>query len=96
MIPTPAAHQIFKEVWSEYSALIESDHHDSDASHFILDVQFALRTLYPQPAFYDRIHDALLNQPHKILPSTRSALGDTFLARGVWPVPNYFTNANRK
>lgn len=96
MIPIPAAHQIFIEVWSEYSALIESDHHDADASHFILDVQLALRTLYPQLSFYDQIHDALLNQPHKILPSTRSALGDAFLRHGVWPVPNYFSSGSPK
>jgi len=90
MIPTPAAHQIFLEVWSEYSALIESEHHDSDASHFILDVELALRTLYPQVAFYAKIHSALLSQPHKILPATRTALGEAFLRHSLWPVPNYF------
>jgi hypothetical protein len=96
MIPTPAAHQIFAEVWSEYSALVESDHHDADASHFLLDVQLALRVLYPLPAFYDRIHNALLHQPAKILPATRLALGESFLKHGLWPVPNYFGKGGRK
>lgn len=90
MIPNPAALQIFTEVWCEYSALIESSHPASGASDFIMDVQLALRTLYPQLSVYNRIHEQLLDSPNSTLPATRSALGDAFLHLSLWPVKNYF------
>lgn len=90
MIPTPAALQIFSEVWSEYSALVESDPHSQDALNFIMDVQLALKTLYPTGGDYAIVHDSLLDNPRKILPATRCALGDAFLLNSLWPVRNYF------
>lgn len=96
MIPNPAALQIFSEVWAEYSALVESDNHDQDVLNFLLDVELALRTLYPQLPAYELVRGALLDAPGRILPATRAALGSVFIQNSLWPVRNYFSVGGRK
>src|SRR6267142_7041188 len=97
ILPEPAALRIFFEVWTEYALLLEADRCDTDVCHFLLDVQYALRTLYPVLSTYTQIHATLLAHPkppngsHRngasssnLLLATRAALGQAFLAAGLW------------
>lgn len=93
VLPEPAALRIFFEVFSEYAVLLEADRCDTAVCHFLLDVQHALRTLYPIPATFTQIHADLLSNPkppNGHLLATRAALGQAFLTAGLWPLSHYF------
>ena len=90
MIHHHAALRIFSEVWAEYSALVEADSHDPDVSHFILDVQAAIKAIYPGADAYAKVHDTLIDSPSRTFPATRAALGSRFLQDKLWPVNTYF------
>lgn len=90
MIPQAAAIRIFVEVFSEYAAYLELDQPASDITHFILDVENQVRTIYPVAGDRSKLMDLLLENPNSDLNATRSALGHAFLDAGLWPVRSYF------
>lgn len=86
-IPRPAAHRIFAETWSEYSAFLEAEQHHPDIFAFITDVEAQIRNLYPHDLKF--VLSKLLHDSSS-LPATRQALGEAFLAACLWPVKSYF------
>lgn len=91
MIPQPAAHSIFRDVWASYVAYAEDPNPEESVLHFCLDCEYALRTLYPQMSAFAVVHETLAGLPARDLPATRAALGDHALRAGLWPVRSYFT-----
>lgn len=92
MIPNPAALQIFTEVWAEYAALTEAEQRDPTVLNFIMDVEYAVRTLYPQMSSYRAAMAQLSKDSKSVLPASRCALGSAFINNSLWPVRSYFNS----
>ena len=91
-IPNHALLQVFADVWSQYSALLESTDLHNGSVDFCLDVELTLHRLFPSPIIFSSVRSRLLENP-SCLPASRAALGESFLLAGLWPSKNYFSHS---